>query len=128
GPGRPAWAVAQAARAGDHQQLRAPGLPADAAGLLRPRPARQQGPAYPAPAGRGAVLAPAVPRYGDDEGLSAPAARGLKKGGQWPPFRSCVPGRWSDTSFARCHAWLCLLNENLASRSVSMPVLAPTRQ
>src|SRR5690606_279918 len=71
GPGRSARAVAQAARAGDHRQLRAPGLPADAAGLLRPRPARQQGPAYPAPAGRGTVLAPALPGDGDDEGLTA---------------------------------------------------------
>lgn len=56
GAGRPARAVTEAARGADHRPLRAPRLPAAAAGLFRTRQPRRLRPAHAASARRGAVL------------------------------------------------------------------------
>src|SRR5690606_10170582 len=74
------WPLARAARGEGDRTLRAPGLQAAAAGLLRPRPPGWTGAAYAPPAGRGALVAPAI---GGDRGHAA-GCQGLRKQGAQP--------------------------------------------
>ncbi|CAG9220839.1 hypothetical protein BVI434_3810003 [Burkholderia vietnamiensis] len=95
GPRRSARPVAEAARAQDHRELRAPGLPADARGLLRARVARELRQAHAASARRVAVVARALRAHGLDEGLSL-------SGAEWGVRRACAPAAPSFCRFVLC--------------------------
>ena len=72
-PGRPARPVAQAARRGDHRQLRAPGLPPSPGRLFQACQGRQLRPARALAAQGVALLAPALHRDRLDEVIRFPA-------------------------------------------------------
>ncbi|CAG9193819.1 hypothetical protein BVI2075_260006 [Burkholderia vietnamiensis] len=114
GPRRSARPVAEAARAQDHRELRAPGLPADARGLLRARVARELRQAHAASARRVAVVARALRAHRLDEGLSL-------TGAEWGVRRACAPAA---PLICRCRAACAAGGSNHAAT----PAAARTRR